>query len=339
MKLKIYDASWLVNYGGKSARHKNYAFSGYPLGGVRYLVAHVVDALATCGDAIVCFDRKTNRSAMLPGYKAGRPHEAYIASQCEYAYSALMRCGVSCTRHDGYEADDLIASVISRYAGDYSEVVIVSNDRDLAHNVFSHISLHATSADGIDIHPDNFMYTAQPGETVLYNTISAWKVFCGDHSDHIPVFKTSSGVSGRALYMQYASFVNNLAVDDGKRPYVASTKELLNYFIQTLDLSANDMSVLSSRVSVIFPRYFDGVEKPSSMGDVSPRDLERLLSVLDCPPQLKLWGLNKVKINGEDYESFKSAAQVLRDGTFAVDNDCPVHDPFTEGQAVNLRVF
>ena len=340
MRLKIYDASWLIHYGSKSVKYKDFVYAGYPLGGIKFLVKHIAEELYKNNDVIVCFDSPTDKNNILPGYKRGRPHEAYVISQSIFAFNMLSKSGITCFKLDNYEADDLIASVVSKYRNMYSDITIISNDRDLAHNVFNNVKVEACSLEGIDINPSNFVVSVGK-QPVEYNTVSAYKVLTGDSSDKILSFYSESGLAGKDIYRQYLIFGKENLKPDAIRPFLFSHKDIFLFFLENeMNFTENDIIELKKRIQVIFPRETKDVPEPSSERNIILKEFAKLLSILQEDIQLKQLNLERVKLTSEEFNTFKASAQVLRDSTFAVDNDCPVHSSFFgEEEAVNMRLF
>ena len=81
----------------------------------------------------VAFDvsRKTFRSEIFPEYKANRastPDE--FRSQMSYLHEFIDRCGIEHFQLEGYEADDLIATISKKAERDGFEILICTGDRD-----------------------------------------------------------------------------------------------------------------------------------------------------------------------------------------------------------------
>jgi len=81
----------------------------------------------------VAFDvsRKTFRSEIFPEYKANRastPDE--FRSQMSYLHEFIDGCGIEHFQLEGYEADDLIATISKKAEKDGFEVMICTGDRD-----------------------------------------------------------------------------------------------------------------------------------------------------------------------------------------------------------------
>ncbi|SBW12044.1 fused DNA polymerase I 5'-_3' exonuclease; 3'-_5' polymerase; 3'-_5' exonuclease [uncultured Alphaproteobacteria bacterium] len=82
----------------------------------------------------VIFDskRETFRNAIYPAYKAQRPPPPEdLVPQFPLIREAVVACQVACLEKEGFEADDLIATLATRAAADGWDVVVVSADKDL----------------------------------------------------------------------------------------------------------------------------------------------------------------------------------------------------------------
>ena len=81
----------------------------------------------------VAFDRRgpTFRDALAATYKAGRPVTPEpLLEQIELIRRLVETLGVPAVDAEGYEADDVIATLATRLSGEGHEVVIVTGDRD-----------------------------------------------------------------------------------------------------------------------------------------------------------------------------------------------------------------
>ena len=74
----------------------------------------------------------TFRVEEFTAYKAHRkPMEDDLSSQIPKVYEIIDAFGVARVSLPGYEADDVIGTMVEKYKGEDLEIVIVSNDRDL----------------------------------------------------------------------------------------------------------------------------------------------------------------------------------------------------------------
>ena len=92
----------------------------------------------------VAFDvsRKTFRSEIFPEYKANRsktPDE--FRSQMSYLHELVAAFGIQQFEVEGYEADDIIATITKRAEKEQSEILICTGDRDSFQLVNSHTTI------------------------------------------------------------------------------------------------------------------------------------------------------------------------------------------------------
>ena len=100
--------------------------------GFASMLARLLEDQSPTGIA-VAFDRRepTFRDALSATYKAGRPETpAPLAEQLELIRRLVETLGVPAIDAEGYEADDVIATLATRLSGEGHEVVIVTGDRD-----------------------------------------------------------------------------------------------------------------------------------------------------------------------------------------------------------------
>lgn len=74
----------------------------------------------------------TFRHVQYPAYKAKRDKtSAELYAQIPLIEEILCALGITVLRHDGFEADDLIATLAKRVAAEHCHVVIISSDKDV----------------------------------------------------------------------------------------------------------------------------------------------------------------------------------------------------------------
>ncbi|WP_237729748.1 5'-3' exonuclease [Petrotoga sp. 8T1HF07.NaAc.6.1] len=83
---------------------------------------------------IFVMDKKTTtyRHELLESYKAQRPEtpEKYI-QQIPYIYEMVEKLGIKLVAMDNYEADDVIATIVSKKKRNYDNVYIITSDKDM----------------------------------------------------------------------------------------------------------------------------------------------------------------------------------------------------------------
>jgi DNA polymerase I len=95
---------------------------------------------------ITAFDSKapTFRHALFKEYKAQRvkmPDELIL--QFPLIKEVLETLNIKCIEYDGFEADDIIASLVSKFQGDFIEILVVSGDKDILQLVGGNVKVMA----------------------------------------------------------------------------------------------------------------------------------------------------------------------------------------------------
>jgi len=88
-------------------------------------------------------ESKLHRKQIYPEYKAHRePPPEDLHPQEERIVSILTAAGVPLLRREGYEADDIIATLVRQLAGPELATYVVSRDKDLDQLLSAHVVLY-----------------------------------------------------------------------------------------------------------------------------------------------------------------------------------------------------
>lgn len=164
-------------------------------------------------DVIICSDRHTVRKDSPDNaieYKANRAPDRFKEldkAAITNTEQLLQQAGVSLIAIDGYEADDLIQSVVRQYKDNYDEILIYTPDSDLAvliddkvslkryKSVYSTGELNGKHASFFYAHKlvtkDNYVeywsdeFSKKGPVTIDYNAIMFYKTTVGDVADNI----------------------------------------------------------------------------------------------------------------------------------------------------------
>ncbi len=134
---------------------------------------------------LVAFDGglPAHRVALIPAYKAQRaPMPDALRAQLPLVREYLDRAGITQCRLEGCEADDIIATAVTRARADMTGQVIVSGDKDLFQLVSRTVSISRNGSDEALMTPA--AVRAKTG--VSPEQIPAWLALTGDTSDNIP---------------------------------------------------------------------------------------------------------------------------------------------------------
>lgn len=149
---------------------------------IKLLGDHHPDAVAVAWDV----SRQTFRSAEYPEYKAQREAAPdAFKSQLPLINEVLDSLGVAQLRLDGYEADDLIASIGEMARSESWNVLLVTGDRDAFQLIDDHLKVLYTRRGITDVivADDGYVferYGIKPGQYVDYAALR------GDTSDNLP---------------------------------------------------------------------------------------------------------------------------------------------------------
>ncbi len=151
----------------------------------------------------VCFDvgKDTHRSKKFAEYKAQRqamPDD--LVSQMSIIYDLVRAFNIPIYTKEGYEADDMMASLAKRFAAKDTEVVIVTEDKDMSQLVGGPVKLYSARQ-------EKFISEAEVVEKfgVAPSQITDYIAIAGDASDNIPGVFGIGEVGARKLIEQFGS--------------------------------------------------------------------------------------------------------------------------------------
>ncbi len=161
--------------------------------------------------------RPTWRSKIYPEYKANRPAMPEdLVQQLPYFVQVLEALGIPVLCKDGYEADDLIATLVKEARAKGYEVVIISGDKDLMSLVGDGVVMNDTLKGKIYSRPQVEEKFGVAGERLLDLLALA-----GDKSDNVPGIRGIGPKTAVALLQEYGSLDDLLArAESIKRPGV-----------------------------------------------------------------------------------------------------------------------
>ena len=168
---------------------------------IKLLGDHHPDAVAVAWDV----SRQTFRSAEYPAYKAQREAAPdAFKSQLPLINEVLDSLGVAQLRLDGYEADDLIASIGEMARTAAWNVLLVTGDRDAFQLIDDHLKVLYTRRGITDVivADDGYVferYGIKPNQYVDYAALR------GDTSDNLPGVPGVGEKTASKLIADYAS--------------------------------------------------------------------------------------------------------------------------------------
>lgn len=186
--------------------------------------------------AICCDSPKSTRRDQHPEYKANRPAKDHAAlEQLQRTKETLRRDGFLLWEHEGYEADDVIASAV-RQAGPDCAITVFSADKDLLQVVYDAgagsepVRVVSTASGTVyDVEGVRQKLGVPPG------LVRDWLALVGDKSDNIAGVPGIGAVKAAALLNEFGTIEgmlerlqNNVTHDLFKPALVAALRDPQN---------------------------------------------------------------------------------------------------------------
>ncbi len=156
-----------------------------------------------------CFDtaRATFRRELYPEYKANRlePDEA-LRVQFPFVRRLVAALEIPVLDREGYEADDILATLAKRYEDEGYDVVIVTGDKDLMQCVTDHVTLYDPMRDQ-EIRREEVKEKFGVGPEAVADVLG----LMGDSSDNIPGVRGVGPKTATALVAHFGGIEEMLA--------------------------------------------------------------------------------------------------------------------------------
>jgi DNA polymerase-1 len=224
----------------------------------------------------------TFRHTLLETYKANRPAMPDdLSVQLPYIKDIIRAENLPAFELEGYEADDLIATIVKRLASDEHRIVIVSGDKDLLQLVSPYVTIWDPMKDRrIDLENLRKEYGLEPGQMADVFALA------GDAIDNVPGVPGIGPKTALSLIQRYQS-VENLftsleSIDKSKlrgklttyREQALLSKELVTLHVDVpleIDLS---MLRIGPPDPAALRELFAGLEFTKFLKELEPADAE-----------------------------------------------------------------
>ena len=177
----------------------------------------------------ICFDTKgkTYRSNILPEYKANRPPPpSSLIQQSKMIREILSELDIPWFELVGYEADDLLATLATKFAEEEQNVYVYSGDKDLLQLVSSkiHVLVPVQKQKKPQDATADFIYEKYG---VYPTQIVDFKSLVGDPSDNIKGVPKIGPKTAAKLLQKYSTIHSLLAVSSKETEKAIAYKETL----------------------------------------------------------------------------------------------------------------
>jgi 5'-3' exonuclease len=235
-------------------------YEGMPIGAIYGFASCICDMinLVNPHHIIAAFEsgRKGVRHEIYPEYKANRPAvDEDLVRQFPLLHEVPSYFNITPLRRDGFEADDVIASIVHRYTD--CEVTIVSSDKDLLQLLeFDHVKIYNPLQKKY-ISRDDVMQKFEVEPFQISDLLS----LTGDASDNIPGIPKIGIKTAAKLLKKFISIDNilmSLDVIDNK-----SDKKNLQRIKDNMKLLELSRSLVMLRVNICDDHVLEEWERPS----------------------------------------------------------------------------
>lgn len=160
-------------------------------------------------------DRGTFRSELYPDYKAHRPPPPEdLGPQVDRCLDTLRKIGVPIIGSEGFEADDVIATLVTRLRNEHPDlrIRIISKDKDLKQ------LLDESRTELLDIHTDVVISAATLKEEtgLAPSQVIDFLALMGDNVDNVPGVQGVGPKTAAQLIAEYGSL--QAVVDEAAKP-------------------------------------------------------------------------------------------------------------------------
>ena len=143
------------------------------------------------------------------GYKAGRKEKPeHFDTIKDYLEVVLRDLGFPVQYAEGYEADDLIYTLVELHKYDFEKIYVHTRDSDLFFLVSDNVEIAKVGTQGKVVTMENYSRVAIKDMWTSYNTIHLNKLLKGDKSDNIPGIGLEWGERLDTVVEDYAKLGN-----------------------------------------------------------------------------------------------------------------------------------
>lgn len=214
----------------------------------------------------VCFDSPalTFRHKEFADYKATRKETPFeLKNQMSMAHEVVESFDIPLYRVPGYEADDLIATIVAQLKKEDVEIVVVSGDKDVFQLIGEKVKVLTE--------PKEVLFDMQGVKEkfgFLPECMRDYLGLCGDTSDNIPGVKGVGEKTATTLVNQYCTIENMYAHLNEIAPKIRNKLE-----------SSKDVALLSKKLVTL--AHDAPIKVSLEQLESKPFDREKVLSLLN----------------------------------------------------------
>lgn len=288
-KVVIYDVSAILYSGGLASYSRNWCNSvGFPTGGLYKLLNYLFRDIKNKDNVIFALDSNPNnylRKKVYPDYKANRNNKdsldkERIDLQYQLLIDKLPKLGIAYIQKDGYEADDIIYSLVGAIKD--KQILIRADDSDLKDTMIINnlVSMESVTGKGI--------FT--PKRKEIYN-----KICYGDITDNYKGLSTAE----LNYFRKFASIYPDVSILGNRYD-----KELLEICENNYEIANN----INRNIYLATPKFINIDKIPET--NINEDEMKFFLNILGCKSILK-----RIYKEERDYSSPRIKSELIRIST------------------------
>lgn len=301
MALKIIDVPSVLFSGYGTSFGKRSYYKGIPTGGL-YLLANVIAQAIRNSDLIaLVWDSPTNRRDYVPEYKSTRCRDDTVRFANKLSYEYLKNASKNCFKIEGFEADDLAASIVEYNKEQNYYIELYTADYDWAHNIYSNRQeLYPANSNICRVTSENFNSIFSTSKcSMVFNAITVSKILFGDSSDHVQPLNPKT-LSNQDCFKAFVLFCDKNKIDYREKE---SFLKFINHFKKAFNNET--YQELINRTEVMFPRI---TPEPLIIqsSQIDGKAFIKFCSVVGCKSICNKLGLSFIEDMGMEQDRVKA---------------------------------
>ena len=220
-----------------------------PTGGTSMLFNILAQYMGTGPIAFVADRTPAIKKEIDPNYKGNRTHPDNVQMEKEIAEYILQDCGFTIYARDGYEADDVIYSIVMMNKPRYNHIYVHTGDRDIYIVVDDKVSILPTSSRAKTVTRETYETTVFSNKVTPYNTVVYQKFIDGDPGKNL-----------KSMYPVWAKELNAILYRPNLYQYLGSP----NFMMQAVQKIHPE---LVDRVKLFYPLWINEMWEIPEEGD------------------------------------------------------------------------
>jgi hypothetical protein len=320
--LSLFDTSALVYAGNYNDNYANQLaskrFNNVPVGGLKYAINFIFSSKIVNSIPIAVLDSKTDKKETYSDYKGNREFNNSVFTQLQILEYLLPKLGVYTSKADGYEADDLIYSLVYANKNSSENIYVYADDSDLAGCILgeSIIKIGTSSKTSI-VTAKNYASTVRRNKLIEYNTVLPYYLFKGKESNNV-----KSLPHGTKLYDEFIAWFHNSGIPKSQGSERSTMAKYLQYCLINKVMERDFVVMIMKRMDVVYPQIH---KNPASTlkEDFNPDVASEYLSILGLKEVARILGVTYKDPDSIENSKFLRWLEVYNTGVVHVDKDVP----------------